>query len=115
MRTHAYERFRENGFTYELANMDTSGLTVAHSFEGIELNKPIVFDVEKSGRYIIELEISTELSALAQIAVIAQPRHYGVGSGTLPADGICRQSAKMREGDRGVRPDQLHEFQFHRI
>ena len=106
MYTHAYERFRANGFTYELANMDTSGLDVACSFDSIELNKPITFEVEKSGRYIIELEISTELSALAQIAIIAQIKGTGdcafVTHGTDGGSGTTKSAISLMKGQTEI-------------
>ena len=106
MYTHAYERFRENGFTYELANMDTSGLDVACSFDSIELNKPITFEVKKSGRYIIELEISTELSALAQIAIIAQIKGTGdcafVTHGTDGGSGTTKSAISLMKGQTEI-------------
>lgn len=106
MYTHAYERFRANGFTYELANMDTSGLDVACSFDSIELNKPITFEVKKSGRYIIELEISTELSALAQIAIIAQIKGTGdcafVTHGTDGGSGTTKSAISLMKGQTEI-------------
>ena len=102
MYTHAYERFRENGFTYELADMDTSELDTVYSCDCVELNKPLVFDVEKSGRYIIELEISSELSALAQIAIIGHLKGTGdcafVTHGTDGGAGVTKSAISLMKG-----------------
>ena len=106
MYTHAYERFRENGFSYELANMDTSGLDTVYCFENVELNAPIAFEVGKSGRYIIELEISSELSALAQIAVIARIKGTGdcafVTHGTDGGSGVTKSAISLMKGQTEV-------------
>ena len=106
MKTHAYERFKANGFTYELTNMDTSGMSEACSLENVELDKEITFKIEKSGKYIIELEISSELSALAQIAIIAQIKGTGdcafVTHGTDGGSGTTKSAISLMKGQTEI-------------
>ena len=103
MKTHAYERFKANGFTYELTNMDTSGMSEACLLENVELDKEITFKIEKTGKYIIELEISSELSALAQIAIIAELKGSGdcafVTHGTDGEIGTTKSAISLMSGN----------------
>ncbi|MBQ9744751.1 MAG: glycoside hydrolase family 3 protein [Clostridia bacterium] len=103
MYTHAYERFRANGFTYEIVNMDTSGLTSAYSIENVELGKAFTIPVEKSGRYIIELEIVSALSPLAQIAIIGELKGTGdctfVTHGTDGEVGVTKSAISLMKGN----------------
>ena len=107
MYTHAYERFKANNFTYELTDLDTSSLNAVCSFEGVELDKTVSFNIEKSGRYIIELEISSELSELAQIAIIAELEGSGdcafVTHGTDGKAGVTRSAISLMSGERKIK------------
>ena len=106
MYTHAYERFRENGFTYELANMDTSGLSVACSFDDVELGKPIKVKVEKSARYIVELEMISYVSPLAQITVLGEIKGTGdcafVTHGTDGEVGTTKSAISLMKGEAEI-------------
>ena len=107
MYTHAYERFKANGFTYELTDLDTSGMTEACCLESVELNKEITFNMEKSGKYIIELEISSELSTLAQIAIIAELKGSGdcafVTHGTDGETGTTKSAISLMSGEKTIK------------
>ncbi len=67
--THAYERFAENGYTYDIHDVDIATLEKAATFTDVELGKPC--DIEKltPGKYVLEIEMSSAMSDLAQIPV----------------------------------------------
>ncbi len=106
MYTHAYERFRANGFTYELTDMDTSNLSVMCSFDNVELGKPIKVKVEKSARYIVELEMVSYLSPLAQITVLGEIKGTGdcafVTHGTDGDIGTTKSAISLMKGEAEI-------------
>ena len=69
MKTHAYERFRANGFKYDSSSLETDGMELVKEFENVTLGEAIPFVLKKSGRYVIELEFTTPQSELAQIKI----------------------------------------------
>jgi len=69
MHTHAYERFKANGFKYDISDLDTSNMSVVSTFDNVSLNDPIDVHFEKSGKYIVEIEFTSPLTSLAQIAI----------------------------------------------
>ena len=69
MNTHAYERFKANGFKYDISNLDTSKMEAVLELNDIKLGKPIEIELKKSGKYIVELQFTTNLSSLAQIKI----------------------------------------------
>ncbi len=107
MNTHAYERFKANNFTYELTDIDSSNLQTVCVLEGIELGKSVKFNIEKSGRYVIELEISSELSDLAQITVIGELEGTGdcafVTHGTNGKVGVTRSQISLMSGEKEMK------------
>ena len=69
MKTHAYERFKANGFKYDSSNLDIAGLTLVKELDSITLGEPTTIVLGKSGKYIVELEFTTPQSELAQIKI----------------------------------------------
>ena len=69
MNTHAYERFKANGFKYDISDLDTSNMEIKLELNDIELGVGNEILLEKSGKYIIEVEFTTKLSSLAQIKI----------------------------------------------
>ena len=69
MQTHAYERFRANGFKYDASSLDTDGMSLEATIENVELDTPIPMQFKKAGRYVAELEFTTSQSELAQIKI----------------------------------------------
>jgi beta-glucosidase len=69
MQTHAYERFRANGFKYDASSLDTDGMSLEATIENVELDTPISMQFKKAGRYVAELEFTTSQSELAQIKI----------------------------------------------
>ena len=92
MKTHAYERFKANGFKYDITDLDTSGMSVVSSFENVALDTPIDIKLEKSGKYVVEIEFTSPLTSLAQIAI-----NLNVDSA-----GACTFVAKGTDGGVGV-------------
>ncbi len=92
MHTHAYERFKANGFRYDVTDLDTSSMSLVSSFENVPLDSPIDVAFEKSGKYIVEIEFASPLTSLAQIAI------------NLNVDkaGACTLIAKGTEGGTGI-------------
>ena len=107
MNTHAYERFKANNFTYELTDLDSSSLKPVCVLENIELGKSVKFNIESSGRYVIELEIVSELSDLAQITVIGELEGTGdcafVTHGTNGKTGITRSQISLMSGEKEIK------------
>ena len=69
MKTHAYERFKADGFKYDISDLDTSKMEVVLELKDVELGKGNEILLEKSGKYIVEVEFTTSLSPLAQIKI----------------------------------------------
>ena len=92
MRTHAYERFKANGFKYDVTDLDTSNMNVVCSFDNVELNKPVDVKFEKSGKYIVEIEFTSPLTSLAQIAINLN----------IDKAGACTLVSKGTDGGVGV-------------
>lgn len=69
MQTHAYERFRANGFKYDASSLDTEKMSLEATIENVELDTPIPMQFKKAGRYVAELEFTTSQSELAQIKI----------------------------------------------
>ncbi len=91
MYTHAYERFKANGFKYEVTNLDTSSMKVCCELEDIELGNPSELKIEKSGKYILEIEFESPLPELAQISI-------GVN---IDGADACTAVAKGTNGEKG--------------
>jgi beta-glucosidase len=92
MYTHAYERFKANGFKYDLTDLDTTNMNEICVFENIELDKPVSVKFEKSGKYILEIEFTSPLPELAQISIDAKIDHAGA----------CTAVAKGTNGKAGI-------------
>jgi hypothetical protein len=91
MHTHAYERFKANGFKYEVTNLDTSSMTSRYEINNIELGKPTELKIEKSGKYVLDIEFESPLPELAQI---------NIGVSVDGAD-ACTAVAKGTNGEKG--------------
>ena len=92
MYTHAYERFKANGFKYDATSLDTSSMSVACAIENIELDVPVTATVEKSGKFVLEIEFVSPLPELAQISI-----NVGVDD-----SGACTAVAKGTDGGVGT-------------
>jgi hypothetical protein len=92
MQTHAYERFKANGFKYDVTDLDTSNMSVACSLDNVELNQPVDVKFEKSGKYIVEIEFTSPLTSLAQIAINLN----------IDKAGACTLVSKGTDGGVGV-------------
>ncbi len=91
MNTHAYERFKANGFKYEVTSLDTSSMTTACVLDAIELGNGAELKIEKSGKYILDIEFESPLPELAQISI-------GV---SIDGADACTAVAKGTNGERG--------------
>ena len=69
MTTHAYERFKANGFKYDASSLETENMSLEVTLENVELNAVLPMKFAKPGRYVIELEFTTPQSELAQIKI----------------------------------------------
>ena len=69
MYTHAYERFKANGFKYDIGDLDTSNMNTEAQIENVELGVATEIELNKAGKFILEVEFTTTLSALAQIKI----------------------------------------------
>lgn len=91
MNTHAYERFKANGFKYEVTSLDTSSMTTACVLDAIKLGNGAELKIEKSGKYILDIEFESPLPELAQISI-------GV---SIDGADACTAVAKGTNGERG--------------
>jgi beta-glucosidase len=92
MYTHAYERFKANGFKYDVSDLDTSNMSVAFESGTVALDEPIDVHFAKSGRYIVEVEFTSPLTSLAQIAINLN----------IDKAGACTLVSKGTDGGIGV-------------
>ena len=92
MYTHAYERFKANGFKYALTDLDTTNMKEILAIDSIELDEPSDVKFEKSGKYILEIEFTSPLPELAQISIDAK----------IDLAGACTAVAKGTNGKRGI-------------
>ena len=92
MYTHAYERFEANGFKYDITDLDTSDMEVVCTYENVELDTPLDAKFEKSGKYVVEIEFTSPLTSLAQIAINLN----------IDQAGACTFVAKGTDGGIGV-------------
>ena len=69
MNTHAYERFRANGFKYDIESLDTSNMQEQFVLENVELGVAYEHEFTKGGKYVVEIEFTTPQSELAQIKI----------------------------------------------
>ena len=69
MVTHAYERFKANGFKYDVTSLETDDMSLEITLENVELDTVLPMQFKKPGRYVIELEFTTPQSELAQIKI----------------------------------------------
>ena len=92
MYTHAYERFKANGFKYDITDLDTSNMKEILVLDNIELDAPCDVKFEKSGKYILEIEFTSPLPELAQISIDAK----------VDLAGACTAVAKGTNGKKGI-------------
>ncbi len=99
MNTHAYERFKENGFKYDVSDLDTSNMNVAAAFNDVALGNEIDIQLEKSGKYVVEIEFTSPLTSLAQISVNLNIDHAGaftfVAKGTDGGIGVMKSHVSI--------------------
>ncbi len=69
LKTHAYERFGANGYTYDIRDVDISSLEKAISFTDVKPGEPCDISALKPGKYVLEIGMSSPMSDLAQIPV----------------------------------------------
>ena len=106
MNTHAYERFQANGFKYDISDLDTSGMSVVSTFENVSLDCPIDVAFEKSGKYIVEIEFTSPLTSLAQIAINLNVDKAGactlVSKGTDGGIGIMKSHVSIMNCNKQI-------------
>jgi len=102
MYTHAYERFRANGFKYDISDLDTSNMTVVKEITPT-VGVSEKHNFEKSGKYIVEIEYTSPLTSLAQIAISLSIDNRGdstfVGKGTDGGTGVMKTYVSVMQGE----------------
>ena len=102
MYTHAYERFRANGFKYDISDLDTSNMTVMKEIDA-QIGVDAKHGFEKSGKYIVEIEFTSPLNSLAQIAISLGVDKRGestfVGKGTEGGVGVMKANVSIMQGE----------------
>ena len=106
MNTHAYERFKANGFKYDISDLDTSNMNVAASYDNVSLDVPVDIALDKSGKYIVEIEFTSPLTSLAQIAINLNLDHAGactfVAKGTDGGVGIMKSHVSIMNWNKQI-------------
>jgi hypothetical protein len=107
MYTHAYERFKANGFKYDISSLDTSGMTVMAELGKTELDKEIKVKFEKAGKYIVEIDFTSPLTSLAQIAISLNVNVAGactfISKGTDGKVGKMKAHVSIMQGEQKLR------------
>ena len=102
MYTHAYERFKANGFKYDVSAMDTSEMSLEKEITA-EIDTPVSHSFEKSGKYVVEIEFESDLTSLAQIAVNVNVDKAGactlISKGTDGGVGIMKSYVSIMKGE----------------
>ena len=105
MYTHAYERFRANGFKYDISDLDTSNMTVVKEI-GATIGESAKHSFEKSGKYIVEIEFTSPLTSLAQIAINLGIDKRGdctfISKGTDGGVGIMKAHVSVMAGEHDL-------------
>ena len=105
MYTHAYERFRANGFKYDISDLDTSNMTLVKEISA-ELGKGEKHTFEKSGKYIVEIEFTSPLTSLAQIAINLSVDKRGdctfISKGTDGGVGVMKSHVSIMSGEHTI-------------
>ena len=105
MHTHAYERFKANGFKYDISNLDTSNMTVVKEINA-EIGKTEKHSFEKAGKYIVEIEFTSPLTSLAQIAISLGVDNAGactlISKGTDGGVGVMKSHVSIMQGDHNL-------------
>ncbi len=102
MYTHAYERFKANGFKYDISDLDTSNMTVVKEITP-KIGEGEKHSFEKSGKYIVEIEFESPLTSLAQIAINLGVDKRGdctfISKGTDGGTGIMKSHVSVMQGE----------------
>lgn len=105
MYTHAYERFRANGFKYDISDLDTSNMTVVKEIAA-KVGVSEKHSFEKSGKYIVEIEFTSPLTSLAQIAINLGIDKRGdctfISKGTDGGVGIMKAHVSVMAGEHDL-------------
>ena len=105
MYTHAYERFRANGFKYDISDLDTSNMTVVKETSAT-IGESAKHSFEKSGKYIVEIEFTSPLTSLAQIAINLGIDKRGdctfISKGTDGGVGIMKAHVSIMSGEHDL-------------
>jgi hypothetical protein len=106
MYTHAYERFEQNGYTYELPSTDTSSMTKVLEQNEVSLGETTTASIEKSGKYVLEAEISADGNELAQITIKVSINNRGACSlvthGTNGKKAVIKAPLSLMQGDCNI-------------
>lgn len=106
MHTHAYERFKANSFKYDVSDLDTSNMVVEDTFENVALDEKFAYDFKKSGKYIFEIEFTSPLTSLAQIAITLDIERTGVctfiSKGTDGGVGVIKTYVSIVQGEKNL-------------
>ena len=105
MYTHAYERFKANGFKYDLSDLDTTGMEVVKEID-VTLGVTEKHSFERAGKYVVEIEFTSPLTSLAQITISLGIDVAGactfVSKGTDGGVGIMRSYVSIMNGEKSL-------------
>ena len=106
MTTHAYERFKANGFKYDASSLETENMSLEATIENIDLDTVIPMQFKKAGRYVAELEFTTPQSELAQIKIPLKINKMEactfVAKGTNGAVGTVKASVSIMQWEQNL-------------
>ena len=106
MNTHAYERFKANGFKYDASGLETDTMTLEKEAGAVSLGASLELGLTKSGKYVVELEFTTPQSELAQIKIPmlldGRDACTFVAKGTNGSTGACKAQVSIMNWSKAV-------------
>ncbi|MBO5338670.1 MAG: glycoside hydrolase family 3 protein [Clostridia bacterium] len=119
MNTHAYERFKANGFKYDASSLDTANMSLEATLENVELDTVIPMHFKKAGRYVVELEFTTPQSELAQIKIPLKINKMDactfVAKGTNGAQGVVKANTSIMQWEQKLVFSSENEVKINKV
>ena len=81
-------------------------MVVEDTFENVALDEKFAYDFKKSGKYIFEIEFTSPLTSLAQIAITLDIERTGVctfiSKGTDGGVGVMKTYVSIVQGEKNL-------------
>lgn len=90
MNTHAFERFKANGYKFVKERIDTSKMMKIFEVKNVEMGKKVPISVENSGKCAIKIDVVSDDGELAQVTTKA----------IINGNGACAFVTKGARGEK---------------